>query len=100
MEKKKAPNSEMLRASSAPIAQSHSGSLRGRSPKQSGGQRGEPLDRHAVRRTARDDYLTYRYPEWDWAGLASFRNSPTYFPYPSASSLSTGMNRSDAEFMQ
>ena len=42
----------------------------------------------------------YRRAEWDSAGLASFRNNPTYFPYPSASSLSTGMNRSDAEFMQ
>src|SRR3954453_7080205 len=31
---------------------------------------------------------------------ASFLNRCTYSPYPSASSLSTGMKRSDAEFMQ
>jgi hypothetical protein len=33
-------------------------------------------------------------------GDTGFRNSPRYFPYPSASSLSAGMNRNAAEFIQ
>jgi hypothetical protein len=44
--------------------------------------------------------LPFPFSPFIFPHLPAYLNSFTYSPYPSASSLSTGMNRSDAEFMQ